>query len=106
MRPLYADCAIPGAGSPTRGGFMAEYKPAGTTMVPMQVTCDEGAFICNMSTADVARMAGKESGILVVMHFAIRIDAMFEGLYELYRTKAIATRSIDFYQRFGTRPRA
>jgi len=83
-----------------------EHTSTETTMVPMQVTCDEGAFICNMSAADVARMAAKESGIFVVMHYAIRLDAMSEGLYEIYRTKAIETGSIGCYQRFGTRHRA
>ena len=85
---------------------MPGHKPTATTMVPMQVTCDEGAFICNMSAADAARVAARESGIFVVMHYAIRLDAMFEGLYEIYRTKTIETGSIDCYERFGTRHRA
>ena len=45
-------------------------------------------------------MAAKESGIFIVIHHAIRLDAMFEGQYEIHKTKMIETSSIDFYQSF------
>jgi hypothetical protein len=45
-------------------------------------------------------MAAKRPGTIVVMHYAIRVDAMFEGRYEIHRTKLIETSSIDFYESF------
>ena len=74
-------------------------------MVAMQLTTDEGAFICNVVESDVVKMAAKVPGIYVVIHCAIRLDAMFDGRYELYRTKAILTSSIDFYQSFHKKMR-
>ena len=76
---------------------MIEHKPTEDGMVAMQLATDEGAFICNIEESDIAKMAAKESGIFVVIHHAIRLDAMFEGLYEIHKTKMIETSSIDFY---------
>jgi len=69
-------------------------------MIAMQLTTDEGAFICNIDEADMTKMAARESGTFVVIHHVIRLDAMFEGQYEIHRTKTIETSSIDFYQSF------
>ena len=79
---------------------MIEHKPTEDRMVAMQLTTEEGAFICNIEESDIAKMAAKESGIFVVIHHAIRLDAMLEGQYELHKTKMIETSSIDFYQSF------
>ena len=69
-------------------------------MVAMQLTTDEGAFICNIDESDIVKMAARESGTFVVIHYAIRIDAMYEGQYEIHRTKKIETSSIDYFQSF------
>ena len=79
---------------------MIEHQPTGTKMVAMQLTTDEGAFICNIDESDMTKMAARESGTFIVIHHAIRLDAMFEGQYEIHRTKMIETSSIDFYQSF------
>ncbi len=85
---------------------MIEHKPAEDRMIAMQLlTIDEGAFICNIEESDIAKMDAKESGIFVVIHYAIRLDAMFEGRYELHKTKMIETSSIDFYQSFHKKTR-
>jgi len=77
-----------------------ERKPTETKIVAMRLITDEGAFICNVVESDIAKMAAKRPGTLVVMHYAIRLDAMFQGRYEIHRTKLIETSSIDFYQSF------
>jgi hypothetical protein len=79
---------------------MIKQGPAEERMIAMQLTTDEGAFICNIAKSDVARMATGKSGTFVVLHCAIRLDAMIEGQYELHRTKRIETTSIDHYQSF------
>jgi hypothetical protein len=84
---------------------VAQEKPEEQKMVAVQLMCDEGAFICNIIESDVARMSCREPGVFVVMHHAIRLDATFDGLYEIHRTKAIETSSVDFCQPFNKRPR-
>jgi hypothetical protein len=79
---------------------MIERAPVDHKMVAMQLTTDEGAFICNVNAGDVLKMAAKKSGVFVVMHCAIRLDSMFEGQYELYRTKIIEASSVDGYRPF------
>jgi hypothetical protein len=74
-------------------------------MVAVQLTTDEGAFICNIVESDVVKIAAKTPGTYVVIHCAIRLDAMFDGRYELYKTKTIETSSIDFYQSFQKKAR-
>ncbi len=69
-------------------------------MVAMQLTTDEGAFICNIDESDVTKMAARESGTFIVIHHVIRLDAMFEGQYEIHRTKMVEASSIDFYRSF------
>jgi hypothetical protein len=82
---------------------MIERKLLESKMVAMQLTTDEGAFICNVDELDVAKVAAKESGAFVVIHHAVRLDAMFGGQYEIHKTKIIETSSIDFYQPFHKR---
>jgi hypothetical protein len=77
-----------------------EREATETKIVAMRLITDEGAFICNIVESDIAKMAAKRPGTLVVMHYAIRLDAMFKGRYEIHRTKPIETSSIDFYQSF------
>jgi hypothetical protein len=84
---------------------MIERKMTEDKMVAMQLTTDEGAFIGNIVESDVVKMAAKAPGIFVVIHCAIRLDAMFDGRYEIYKTKTIEASSIDFYQSFH-KPRA
>ena len=67
-------------------------------MIPVQLATDDGAYICNVREADLARIDAGTRGTFVVIHCAIRLDAMKEGLYELYETKVIETSSIDFYK--------
>ena len=86
-------CAVPQA-----EGSM-ERKPT-ETIVAVRLITDEGAFICNVVESDIAKMASKLPGTLVVMHHAIRLDAMFQGQYEIHKTKLIETSSIDSYQSF------
>lgn len=74
-------------------------------MVAMQLTTDEGSFICNMVQSDIVKVAAKEPGIHVVIYCAIRLDGMSEGRYELYRTKTIETISINFWQSFHKKTR-
>jgi hypothetical protein len=69
-------------------------------MVAMQLTTDEGAYICNIEESDIAKMAAGKPGTFVILHCAIRLDAMIEGQCELYRAKRIETDSIDHYQCF------
>lgn len=69
-------------------------------MVAMQLTTDEGAFLCNMVESDIVKIAAKKPGSHVVIRCAIRLDGMSGGRYELYRTKSIETSSIDYYQPF------
>jgi len=84
---------------------LTERNPTEARMVAMQLTCDEGAFICNVLESDVVKMASRELGSFVVMHCAIRLDAMSGVLYEIHRIKSIETNSIDFYQPFRKRQR-
>jgi len=74
-------------------------------MVAMQLSTDEGAFICNVDEADVAKIVTRESGAFIIIHCAIRLDAMFRGQYEIHRTKMIETSSIDHHQEFLKRMR-
>lgn len=85
---------------------MIEYGPTDDRMVAMQLTTEDGAFICNVKASDVAKMAAKQSGSFVVIYCAIRLDAMFEGQYELYRTKTIDASSVDCYRSFEKTRRA
>ncbi|MGA2109890.1 MAG: hypothetical protein ABSH25_19865 [Syntrophorhabdales bacterium] len=79
---------------------MIEHHLAGAKMVAMQLTTDEGAFICNIEESDMTKMAARESGTFIVIHHVIRLDAMFGGQYEIHRTKMVETSSIDFYRSF------
>jgi hypothetical protein len=79
---------------------MIEHQLAGAKMVAMQLTTDEGAFICNIDESDMTKMAARESGTFIAIHHVIRLDAMFEGQYEIHRTKMVETSSIDFYRSF------
>ncbi len=72
--------------------------PAQSRMVAVQLGTDEGAFICNVKESDLPKIDAGEVGTLIVLHCAIRLDAMFEGQYELHETKVIDASSIDFYQ--------
>lgn len=80
---------------------MIERKMRESRMVAMQLTTDEGAFICNMTESDLAKISAKTPGSYVVIHCAIRLDAMFDGAYEIYKTKTIETSSIAFHQSFS-----
>lgn len=84
---------------------MIASKATDDKMVAMQLTTDEGAFICNMAESDIVKVAAKAPGIYVVIHCAIRLDAMSDGQYELYKTKTIETSSIDYYQSFRKKAR-
>jgi hypothetical protein len=79
---------------------MIKQRPAEEKMVAMQLTTDEGAYICNIEESDIAKMDAGKPGTFVILHCAIRLDAMVEGQYELYRAKRIETDSIDHYQSF------
>jgi hypothetical protein len=67
-------------------------------MVAVQLSTDEGAFICNVRESDLTKIDAGKTGTLIVMYCAIRLDGLVDGRYELYRTKAIETSSVDFYQ--------
>lgn len=84
---------------------MIEHRPTEDSMVAMQLTTDEGAFICNIDKSDITKMAARESGTFIVIHYAIRLDAMFEGQYEIYESKMVETTSIDSYQSFHKKTR-
>jgi hypothetical protein len=88
-----------------RRRFMIEHGLTDNRMVAMQLTTDEGAFLCNVKANDVVKVAAKETGVFVVVYCAIRLDAMFEGQYELYRTKTIETSSVDFCRPFERKAR-
>jgi hypothetical protein len=88
-----------------RRRFMMERRPLETKLVAIQLTTDEGAFICNIDEVDVPKIAARESGIFIVIHHAIRLDAMFEGQYEIHKTKMVEASSIDFYQSFHKKAR-
>ena len=64
----------------------------------MQLCTEEGAFICNVDESDIPRLAAGRTGTFIVIRHAIRLDAMYEGHYELHETKVIETSSIDFYR--------
>jgi hypothetical protein len=80
------------------GGVMVECKEMIPKKVAIQLTTDEGAFICNIDEADVVKM--KQPGALVILHHAIRLDAMMGEQYEIYRMKIVETSSIAHYQSF------
>ncbi len=82
---------------------MSTHKRTDDRMVAMQLNTDEGAFICNVDESDIEKIAAKESGVYVVIYYAIRLDGMLEGRYELHKTKRIETSSIDFHQSFHKR---
>ncbi|MGA3175138.1 MAG: hypothetical protein ABSE25_12035 [Syntrophorhabdales bacterium] len=84
---------------------MIESKSVESKMVAAQLTTDEGAFICNIDQSDMTKVAARESGTFIIIHHAIRLDAMFEGQYELYRTKVVETSSIDSFQSFTKKSR-
>ncbi|HVN25613.1 MAG TPA: hypothetical protein VMT71_16715 [Syntrophorhabdales bacterium] len=77
---------------------MINRMPVQPRMVVMQLSTDEGAFICNVKESDLPKIDAGEAGTRIVIHCAIRLDAMAEGQYELHKTKVIDTSSIDFYQ--------
>ncbi len=85
---------------------MIEHRATEDSMVAMQLTTDEGAFICNIDKSDIEKMAAKESGTFIIIHHAIRLDAMFEGQYEIHRTKIVETSTIDFFQSFTKKSRS
>ena len=74
-------------------------------MVPVQMSTDEGIFICNIKESDLQKIDVGKTGGLVVIHCAIRLDAMIEGRYELHETKIIEASSVDFYQSLGRKAR-
>jgi hypothetical protein len=80
-------------------------KGSGANMVPIQLTTDEGVFICNMDEDDMEKISVKESGTFIVIHCAIRLDATLEGQYEIHRTKRIETSSIEACQPFQKKVR-
>jgi len=82
-----------------------EQTAAQPRMVPVQLSTHEGAFICNVKESDLPKIDAGETGTLVVIHCAIRLDAMIEGRYELHETKVIETSSVDFYQSLERRVR-
>jgi hypothetical protein len=67
-------------------------------MVALQLITDEGAYICNVRERDLPKIGAGTRGTFVIIHCAIRLDAMNHGLYELYETKKIEASSIDFYR--------
>jgi hypothetical protein len=75
---------------------MTKLVTAQPPMVPVQMNMEGGAFICNVRGSDLSTIEARERGTFVVVHCAIRLDAMRKGLYELYKTKEIETSSIDF----------
>jgi hypothetical protein len=85
---------------PREGGAMPRLIQSEAKKVAMQLTTDEGAFICNVDEADIAKMSIRDAGTFIIVHHVIRLDAMFEGLYEIHRTKMIETSSIDSHHRF------
>ena len=78
--------------------FMIEHRRLRSRLVAMQLSTDEGTFICNVDESDIPRMAAGQTGTFVVIHHAIRLDAMYEGHYELHETKVVETSSVDFYR--------
>ena len=79
---------------------MPEHRHPEHRMVAMQLTTDEGSFICNVDEADMAKIAMRASGTFITISCVIRLDAMFEGLYLINRTKMIEASSIDHHQKF------
>jgi len=77
---------------------MIEHRRPRSRLVAMQLCTDEGAFICNVDESDIPRLVAGETGTFIVIHHAIRLDAMYEGQYELHETKVVETSSIDFYR--------
>jgi hypothetical protein len=75
-------------------------RTATAKQVAMQMTTDEGAFICNVDKVDLAKIETKRAGTFIVAHCVIRLDAMFEGQFEIHRTKMIEASSIDYHQVF------
>jgi hypothetical protein len=77
---------------------MIENVPTEPRMVAVQLGTDDGAYLCNVKESDLPKIDTGAKGTFVVIHCAIRLDAMNEGLYELHETKVIETSSIGFYQ--------
>ena len=74
-------------------------------MVAVQLSTEEGVFICNIKESDLQKIDAGRNGGPVVIHCAIRLDAMIEGRYELHETKVIEASSVDFYQSLGRKTR-
>ena len=79
---------------------MTERRIAGTKMVAIQLTTDDGAFIGNVLESDIMKMAAREEGTFIVIHCAIRLDTMIDGQYEIHKTKVIEASAVDSYQAF------
>lgn len=79
---------------------MLRHNELETRMVAVQLCTDEGAYVCNVDEHDVGKMAVREPGVFILIHFAIRLDAMFGGQYEIHRTKIVETSSIESHQLF------
>ena len=77
---------------------MIEHAAVQPRMVAVQLSTGEGAFICNVKESDLSKIDAGVDGTLIVIHCAIRLDAMIEGRYELHETKVVETSSIDFYR--------
>jgi hypothetical protein len=77
---------------------MIESAVVHSQMVAVQLKTDGGAFICNVKESDLPKIHAGKTGTHIIMHFAIRLDLMAEGRYELHETKSIDTSSIDFYR--------
>jgi len=84
---------------------MIEHAVVQPRMVAVQISTDEGAFICNVKESDLPKIDAGKAGTRIIIHCAIRLDAMIEGRYELHETKAIEASSIDSYQSLGRKAR-
>ena len=82
-----------------------EHAAVQPRMVAVQLGTDEGAFICNVKESDLPKIDAGKTGTLIVIHCAIRLDAMIGERYELHETKIIETSSIDFCQSLQSRVR-
>jgi hypothetical protein len=83
---------------------MIERTPIHSQMMAVQLCTDEGAYLCNIRESDMPTIEAAKRGTFVVVHCAIRLDAMSQGLYELHETKVIETSSIDFYRSLHGKP--
>ncbi len=77
---------------------MTKYASEKPGMVALQLDTDEGLFICNVNESDLQKIDARETGTHVVIHYAIRLDGMIDGQYELYESKVIEVSSIDFHR--------